>query len=96
MKTPYEETMVKWADAKELNYNNFEELVSLPGVYKLIRAEIDRLSAGLASYETIKKFVIAKAPFTIESGELTPSMKVKRKEVIEQYIKEIDALYTEY
>jgi long-chain acyl-CoA synthetase len=51
------------------------------------------LSAGLASYETIKKFIIAKAPFSIESGELTPSLKIKRKEVTENYKKEIDALY---
>ena len=43
--------------------------------------------------ESIKKFVLATAPFTIESGELTPSMKVKRKEVIKNYQKDIDAMY---
>jgi long-chain acyl-CoA synthetase len=90
-----EESLSKWADAKGLKYTNYEELVSLPGVNELIAAEIDRLSAGLASYETIKKFIIAKAPFTIESGELTPSLKIKRKEVINNYQKEIDALYAE-
>ena len=92
---PSEETLSKWADAKELKFENYQELVTLPGVKELISAEIDRLSAGLASYESIKKFVIAKAPFTIESGELTPSLKVKRKEVIAHYKAEIDALYAE-
>jgi len=91
----FEETLAKWADAKEQKYENYEELVSLPGVHELIAAEIDRLSAGLASYESIKKFIIAKAPFTIESGELTPSLKVKRKDVVKNYQKEIDALYAE-
>ncbi|MCB9057203.1 MAG: long-chain fatty acid--CoA ligase [Calditrichae bacterium] len=88
-----EDPLKKWADAKGLNYSGFSELVKLPGVQELVRAEIDRLSAGLASYETIKKFFMAPAPFTIESDELTPSLKVKRKVVLEKYAKEIDALY---
>lgn len=88
-----EEPLKKWADAKGLKYNNFSELVRLPGVEELIQAEIDRLSAGLASYETIKKFFLAPEPFTIESEELTPSLKVKRKVVLEKYGKEIDAMY---
>jgi long-chain acyl-CoA synthetase len=88
-----EEPLQKWADAKGLKYNNYAELVALPGVEELISADIDRLSAGLASYETIKKFILATAPFSIETGELTPSMKVKRKEVIKNYQKEIDAMY---
>jgi len=88
-----EEPLQKWADAKGLAYNNFAELVALPGVEDLVSAEIDRLSAGLASYETIKKFILATAPFTIESGELTPSMKVKRKVVISNYQNEITAMY---
>ena len=65
----------------------------MPGVEELFRAEIDRLSAGLASYETIKKFFLAPEPFSIQSNELTPSLKVKRKVVLDKYAKEIDALY---
>ncbi len=88
-----EEPSQKWADAEGVKYNNYEELVTLPGVEELISSDIDRLSAGLASYESIKKFVLATSLFTIESGELTPSMKVKRKVVEENYQKEIDAMY---
>jgi len=88
-----QETMQKWADAKGLSYSNYAELVKLPGVNELVRAEIDRLSGSLASYETIKKFVIASAPFSIDSDELTPSLKVKRKIVEEKYSAEIEALY---
>lgn len=88
-----EEPLQKWADAKGLKYDNYAELVALPGVEELVSADIDRLSAGLASYETVKKFILATAPFSIETGELTPSMKVKRKEVIKNYQKEIDAMY---
>lgn len=88
-----EESLKKWADAKELKYSNYKELINLSGVEELIQAEIDRMSAGLASYESIKKFVLATEPFTIESGELTPSLKVKRKAVLQRYEKEIEMLY---
>lgn len=90
---PSEETLQKWADAKGLAYKSFEELVTLEGVYDLIAAEIDRLSGGLASYETIKKFILSHHLFTIESGELTPSLKVKRNVVEERFSKEIEELY---
>jgi long-chain acyl-CoA synthetase len=88
-----EESLQKWADAKGLKYSNYKELIKLNGVYELIKAEIDRLSAGLASYESIKNFILADEQFTIDNSLLTPSMKVKRKEVINRYSKEIDAMY---
>ncbi|HED11009.1 MAG TPA: long-chain fatty acid--CoA ligase [Caldithrix abyssi] len=88
-----EENLGKWAEAKGLSYKTLEDLNKLPGVKELIQAEIDRLSAGLASYETIKKFVLAKELFSIENGTLTPSLKVKRKVVEEMYADEIEELY---
>ncbi|HHM02640.1 MAG TPA: hypothetical protein ENJ15_06465 [Caldithrix abyssi] len=88
-----EENLGKWAEAKGLSYKTLEDLNNLPGVKELIQAEIDRLSAGLASYETIKKFVLARELFSIENGTLTPSLKVKRKVVEEMYADEIEALY---
>lgn len=87
------ESLEKWAAAKGLKHSNYQELVKLDGVYELIKAEIDRLSAGLASYETIKNFVVATEPFSIDNGLLTPSLKVKRKDVTMKYAKEIDAIY---
>jgi len=62
-----------------------------------VRAEIARaiqaLNAGLAPYETIKAFALLPADFTEASGELTPSMKVKRKVVIDRYRAAIEELY---
>jgi len=54
---------------------------------------IDRINATLAPYETIKKFRILPQQFGIESGELTPTMKLKRKVVGERYAAEIDELF---
>ena len=62
-----------------------------------VRAEIEKaiqaLNAGLAPYETIKAFALLPADFTEASGELTPSMKVKRKVVIDKYRAAIEELY---
>ncbi len=90
---PTEETLQKWADAKGLKYANYKELVKLPGVKELLLTEIDRLSGNVARYEKIKNIVVATAPFSIETGELTPSLKVKRKVVVQEYSAEIEAIY---
>jgi long-chain acyl-CoA synthetase len=64
-----------------------------------IRAELERAIEGvnqeLARVETIKKFTILPKPFSIEGGELTPTMKVKRKLVAQKYSAEIEAMYAE-
>jgi long-chain acyl-CoA synthetase len=59
-----------------------------------LQKAIDGLNATLASYESIKRFAILPADFTEASGEVTPSMKVKRKVVIERYKSAIDGLYS--
>jgi long-subunit acyl-CoA synthetase (AMP-forming) len=55
--------------------------------------EIEKVNAQLAQYETIKKFKVLPAQFSIESGELTPTLKLKRKVVSQKYAKEIDDLF---
>jgi long-chain acyl-CoA synthetase len=60
-----------------------------------IQSAIDRVNEELARVETIKKFTILPKPFSIDGGELTPTMKVKRKVVAEKYAREIDAMYAE-
>ncbi|MDZ4084469.1 MAG: long-chain fatty acid--CoA ligase [Bdellovibrionales bacterium] len=64
-----------------------------PKVRELIRRAIADANAQLASFETIKNFAILDADFTVESGELTPSLKVKRKVVDERYRELIESLY---
>ena len=58
-----------------------------------LQKDIDALNAGLASYETIKRFAVLPQDFSEAAGELTPSLKVKRKVVIEKYKSAIDDLY---
>ena len=62
-------------------------------VIKLLEDEFKQIQESLASYETVKKFILLAEPLTIEKGELTPSLKIKRKVVEKNYKVQIDALY---
>jgi long-chain acyl-CoA synthetase len=60
----------------------------------MVQGYIDELNAKLNRWETIKKFVILPADLTIDNGDLTPSMKLKRKVVADKYKAELDSLYS--
>jgi long-chain acyl-CoA synthetase len=89
------ENVTQWASQQGIQDLSPEALAANEKVAALIRGEIEAKNKGLASYETIKKFHIAPADFSIESGELTPTLKVKRKVVTEKYQSVLDAFYDE-
>jgi long-chain acyl-CoA synthetase len=60
-----------------------------------IQARIDEVNQTLARVEQIKKFTVLPQPFGIDSGELTPTMKIKRKVVAQKYAREIEAMYAD-
>jgi long-subunit acyl-CoA synthetase (AMP-forming) len=60
-----------------------------------LQRQIDQVNERLARVQTIKKFVIVPAEFSVETGELTPTMKIKRKVVNEKYKREIASMYEE-
>lgn len=60
-----------------------------------VQEHLDRINGGLARFETIKRFTLLPADFSVEGGELTPSQKVKRKAVAQRYAAEIEAMYQE-
>jgi long-chain acyl-CoA synthetase len=70
------------------------KLAQSPELRAAVQKELDQLNSTLASYETIKRFAILPQDLTEAAGELTPSMKVKRKVVIEKYRATIESLYT--
>lgn len=84
-----------FAKQHTLNFTNFADLVQNPKVYALIKDTIERKNAGLAQFESIKKFAILPNDFTIESGELTPSLKLKRKVITQKYQSVFDNFYQE-
>ena len=89
-----EETVGAWAKEKGISYTGMADLAEKPEVRALVKEAVDRLNAGLASYETIKKFKILKSDLSQEAGELTPTLKVKRKFLSEKYRSDLDAFYS--
>ncbi|MEL7835094.1 long-chain fatty acid--CoA ligase [Fodinibius sp. Rm-B-1B1-1] len=66
-----------------------------PEVRKLIQREVNKVNNELSPWETVKKFVLLETPFSIDSGELTPTLKVKRPVVKERYEDEIESMYAD-
>ena len=69
------------------------QLAESPELLTQVQREIDSVNARLSSFERVKKFAILPGDFTVDSGELTPTLKVKRKVVIERHRAAIDDLY---
>src|SRR5712692_7795460 len=78
-----------------LQFSSPLELAAHPWVHELIRAEIDRCTAHLAQYETIKRFAVLDHDFTFEGGELTYTMKLKRRVIEERYRDVVEQLYAD-
>jgi long-chain acyl-CoA synthetase len=72
-----------------------EDLVTRPDVVALYQEIVDALNRDLSQFERIKRIAVLPAEFTVESGELTPSLKVKRKVVEQRWHDQIEALYRE-
>jgi long-chain acyl-CoA synthetase len=83
------------ANLKQIKYKTDDELLKIPEIEQHIQQVIDVASVDLASYETIKSFRLKKVPFSIESGELTPSLKIKRNVVEKTYKNLINEMYPE-
>jgi long-chain acyl-CoA synthetase len=84
-----------FAKSKNTPYNSISDLVSMPEITALIQKEIDFVNAKLARFEQIKTFKILANPFDIATGELTPTMKVKRRVVYEKFSNDIEKMYTQ-
>ncbi len=90
---PSYEMLHIWAKNQGLQIDDDGSLLNHIDVHRLIQSEIDRLQEEFARYEKVKKFILLPEPFSIEKGELTPSLKIKRS-TIEKHFKDlIDSLY---
>lgn len=72
-----------------------EEIAADPWVHQLIEKEVTRINSNLAQYETIKRFALLDHDFTFDGGQLTYTLKLKRRVIAERYAEIIDALYVE-
>ena len=85
----------EYAKKNGISYQNMEELLSDPKIVGLFRNRIDTLQQQFANYEQIKRFTLLTEPFSMERGELTNTLKLKRAVVAKNYKEMIDAMYDE-
>jgi len=88
-----EEQVVPWARAEGIEDTSTAALARDPRVHALIQSELDRANARYARAEQVKRFFILDHDLSQETGELTPTLKVKRNVVAERYADRFDALY---
>lgn len=90
---PNFDTLKTFADQKGIRYESNLDLMQKDEVKKLYDDLIRSISRNLASHEKVRRFLLVPDPFSIEKGEMTPTLKIKRKVVEEKFKNEIEALY---
>ena len=92
---PSFEDLEGWARHHGIKFSSRKELVKSHQVQKLYEGIVDELNRNLAQYEKLKKVLIVPEELSIADGTLTPSMKLRRRNLADRYKKEIDAIYSE-
>ena len=87
------EALAAYAAEHGIAESSAEALVQHPAIQELIQRELDRLQRPLARYERVRRFTLLPKPFSIESGELTPTLKIRRSVVERNYAELIEAMY---
>ncbi|MBU0988634.1 MAG: AMP-binding protein [Proteobacteria bacterium] len=88
-----EDNVVKYAQDNKIQFSTYKDLTQSPEIVKLIQTEVDQVNETLARVEQVKKFTILPKKLYEEDGEVTPTMKVKRKYVNEAFGDLIEAMY---
>ena len=87
------EAIEGWAKDQGLSYSSFEELAGSREVHDLIESQVTEANQSLERWETIKRFEILPSELSVEEGEVTPSLKVRRRAVEEKYADVLNSMY---
>lgn len=93
--SPHFPLLEDWARANGVTFSSRQELINAPKVRELYRGIIEDVNKRLAHFETIKKILIVPDEFTVATGEITPTLKLKRRVIEAKYKQQIDELYQE-
>ena len=83
----------EYAKTHNISFTSREDLISKPEIIEFYRQRIEEAQKELARFEKIKRFTLLPHEFTVESGEITPTLKIKRKAIADKYKDIIDAMY---
>jgi len=92
--SPSFDDLERWAKQNKVEWADHGELVAHPGVTELMEEAVATVNGGLARYEQIKKIRVLPTALSVEGGQLTPTLKVKRRVVEQQFADTITRLYT--
>lgn len=84
----------KWAAEQRIRFDSREQMLADPRVIDMFEKRIESLEKGLASYEKIKRFILLPKEFSMEGGELTNTLKVKRRVIYDKYADLIEKMYS--
>lgn len=90
---PAFEALKEYAQRKKIAYKSIEELVRNADIRRMIEERIEKLQKEFAGFEKVKKFTLLPNAFTMESGELTNTLKIRRPVINRRYAREIEAMY---
>ncbi len=90
---PQFDLLKQMAKERNIRFSSVEDLIRAPEILRFFDEKIAKINQSLARYEQIKKYRLLAKPFSEETGELTPTQKMKRRVIHEKYGMEIDALY---
>ncbi len=88
-----EQAVTQFAEQKSIAFDSFADLTQHPDIVGLIEAHVAEVNAELAGVEQVKQFRILPDDFSVDSGTITPTMKIKRKPINERYGDVIDQMY---
>ena len=91
--SPHFPLLEDWARANGVPFTSRQELVASDKVRNLYRGIVEDLNKRLAHFETIKKIVVVPDEFTVATGEITPTLKLKRRVIEAKYKQQIDEIY---
>jgi long-chain acyl-CoA synthetase len=87
------ESVSVWAEEHDLVYTNFKSLTELPQVRELIQAEVDKVNAKMPQVQQVRRFHLFAKELDHDDGEVTATMKVRRRSIAERYADVIEAMY---
>lgn len=85
----------EYAERQKISYTDMADLCRKPEVVKMVLSRIDTLQQEFAYYEQVKRITLLPEPFSLEKGEITNTLKIKRPVVARNYAAEIEAMYVE-
>jgi len=89
------EATSKWAEEQGLTYTNFKSLTTMPQVRQLVQREVDAVNARMPQVQQVRKFHLLTKELDHDDGEVTATMKVRRKSIAEKYADVIESMYAE-